>query len=105
MGFVYLLHFDRAYAHARHYLGYTENLAARLERHRAGNGARLVQVINQAGITWQCVRVWERADRELERRLKRQHNTARFCPLCRPEHLQRDRLRRRRNHNNSDCSQ
>ena len=40
MGLIYLLHFDRSYRHARHYLGYTENLDARLAAHRAGAAAR-----------------------------------------------------------------
>ncbi len=29
MGLIYLLHFERSYHHARHYLGYTEDLEAR----------------------------------------------------------------------------
>jgi hypothetical protein len=40
-GTVYLLHFDRPYKHARHYLGWTANLQARLDSHRAGHGARI----------------------------------------------------------------
>jgi hypothetical protein len=46
-GTVYLLHFDRPYRHARHYLGWTadETVDARLARHRAGGGARLIAVI------------------------------------------------------------
>ncbi len=47
---VYLLHFSEAYKHAKHYLGSADDLEARLERHRRGNGARLIQVIAQAGI-------------------------------------------------------
>jgi len=30
MGVIYLLHFQRSYRHARHYLGYTDDLDARL---------------------------------------------------------------------------
>ena len=37
-GIVYLLHFDRSYRHARHYIGFTQNL----EQHRAGRGSPLV---------------------------------------------------------------
>ena len=42
MGLIYLLHFQRSYRHARHYLGYTDDLAARLVAHRAGRGSPLV---------------------------------------------------------------
>jgi predicted GIY-YIG superfamily endonuclease len=49
-GTVYLLHFDRPLKHAKHYLGYANDLQARLEQHRSGNGARLIQVVQEAGI-------------------------------------------------------
>jgi len=95
---VYLLHFNQPYRHARHYLGHAaddstelaEVLDARLKQHAAGNGARLLQVITQAGITWQLARTlraepqaeaWP-GGRDLERRLKRQKNSPRLCPLC-----------------------
>ena len=35
-GYVYLLHFDQPYKHARHYLGYTVNVDQRLAMHAAG---------------------------------------------------------------------
>lgn len=78
---VYLLCFDRPYAHARHYLGIAEDLGARLEQHRRGAGARLLQVIAEAGIGWRLARTWD-GDRTLERRLKRQKNSPRLCPTC-----------------------
>lgn len=46
----YLLHFHTPFRHARHYLGTTNDLPARTARHQAGDGARLVEVITQAGI-------------------------------------------------------
>lgn len=49
-GTVYLLHFDRPYKHARHYLGWAKDLDARLEHHRAGTGARLLAVLKEHGI-------------------------------------------------------
>lgn len=81
MGTVYLLHFDRPYRHARHYLGYTDDLPARIERHLAGNGGRLLQVIKAAGIGFKVARTWE-GDRSLERRLKSWHKSAQLCPIC-----------------------
>lgn len=81
---VYLIHFDRRYQHAGHYCGWTENLAARLARHAAGDGARLLAVIHQADISWCLARVWP-GTRERERQLKRQGGAARRCPLCRTE--------------------
>ena len=56
-----------------------------MAQHRAGNGARLMEVIKDAGIEWKLVRVWP-GDRGLERRLKRRKNTPRrLCPVCRGE--------------------
>jgi predicted GIY-YIG superfamily endonuclease len=81
-GTVYLLHFARPYRHARHYLGYAEDLERRLARHRAGTGARLLEVISAAGITWRLVRTWS-GSRTLERRLKGRHSGVRLCPFCR----------------------
>jgi predicted GIY-YIG superfamily endonuclease len=81
---VYLLHFERPYRHARHYLGYAADLDMRLARHRAGRGARLVEVITEAGISFTLARTWE-GDRTMERRLKNRHASPRLCPLCRSE--------------------
>jgi len=87
---VYLIHFDRLYMPypgaqlrdcAGHYCGWTENLAARLARHAAGDGARLLAVVHQAGISWQLARIWP-GPRERERQLKRQGGASRRCPLC-----------------------
>jgi predicted GIY-YIG superfamily endonuclease len=84
-GTIYLLHFARPYRHARHYLGFAEDLEQRLAQHRAGRGARLVQVVLGAGIGFEVARTWK-GDRRLERRLKNQRNApARLCPICRGE--------------------
>ena len=82
VGTVYLLHFTRRYQHAGHYLGFSTDLAARLAEHAAGHGARLTQVVKDAGIGWTLTRVWPEATRGQERRLKNQHGAARFCPTC-----------------------
>ena len=81
-GIVYLLHFDRSYRHARHYIGFTQNLEQRLEEHRAGRGSPLIAAAIADGIDFQLAAIWE-GDRHDERRLHRQKNTrARLCPIC-----------------------
>jgi len=81
---VYLLHFQRPHRHARHYLGWSRDLDARIAAHRKGQGARLVEVIIEAGNDFTVARTWPGADRSKERRLKRQHNGPRHCPICNP---------------------
>ena len=78
---VYLIHFDEPYRHARHYLGVAQNLDNRLAEHRQGSGARLMQVVGEAGIGWQVARTWT-GDRKLERHLKNRHDAPGLCPLC-----------------------
>lgn len=80
-GMVYLLHFERRYHHAGHYMGWTTNLEERLKAHASGNGSRLVDVVTEAGIGWELARVWA-GGRELERKLKAQHHGPRLCPIC-----------------------
>jgi len=48
-GVIYLLHFDQPYKHAKHYTGWTEDLLHRLDRHAAGNGARLSRSSGKPG--------------------------------------------------------
>lgn len=82
-GTIYLLHFSQPYAHAKHYIGYASpgHLDSRLEEHRRGTGARLMQVIREAGIDFTVARTWE-GGRTRERQLKRQGGASRCCPLC-----------------------
>ena len=82
IGVVYLVHFTQPYRHARHYPGWTAGLGSRLAEHQAGRGARLLQVITQAGIGWTLARTWQ-GTRERERQLKRQGGASRRCPICR----------------------
>jgi predicted GIY-YIG superfamily endonuclease len=82
---VYLVHFTEPYRHARHYTGWTADLESRLAEHQAGRGARLLQVITQAGIGWTLARTWQ-GTRERERQLKRQGGASRRCPICRADH-------------------
>ncbi len=81
---VYLLHFSKPYKHAAHYIGYCrdDRLLDRLAEHDAGHGARLIEVIKAAGISFACVRTWP-GTRQDERRLKNWHKAAQLCPVCR----------------------
>lgn len=86
---VYLLHFHSPYRHARHYTGYArdaETFARRVEHHRKGSGARLMQVVTEAGIGFTVARVWDDGDRDKERRLKNSGGASRYCPICRGDH-------------------
>jgi predicted GIY-YIG superfamily endonuclease len=80
-GIIYLLHFSQPYKHAAHYIGFTTTLPARLDAHSKGAGARLLEVITQAGLSFQLARTWQ-GTRKTERALKNQKNAPRFCPMC-----------------------
>ena len=91
---VYLLHFEPAYVApigdtgrlklAGHYLGSCAgDPADRLADHLAGRGSPLVRAAVAAGCAVTVVRTW-RGGRLEERRLKRRHRHADYCPLCSP---------------------
>jgi len=78
----YLVHFSKPYRHAKHYLGWSSDIGKHLERHNRGEGARLMEVVRAAGISWTLVRTWPDADRSVEKRLKSHHGSVRLCPIC-----------------------
>ena len=82
-GTVYVLHFEPAYRHARHYVGWTAGTVAdRLATHLQGAGSPLIRAAVAAGVTVSVARSMS-GTRALERRLKRWHKTSQFCPTCR----------------------
>lgn len=89
---VYLLHFDRPYKHARHYLGYSrtmEGVERRIAVHRAatpgdGQNHRLLSIIREAGITFTVAKIWPEATRQDERQWKKGASRRR-CPICQAE--------------------
>ena len=88
-GFVYLVCFDARIGDvsnpkgaAGHYLGWADDVAARMAEHRAGRGARILAACVERGIAFDVVRTWADVDRAFERRIKRQHNALRLCPRC-----------------------
>lgn len=87
-GTVYLLHFidpatgeSARYRHAGHYTGWALDLATRLAKHEDGRGARLLEVIRDAGLGWKLARTWP-GDRKRERQIKNQGGASRHCPEC-----------------------
>jgi len=81
-GTVYLLHFDEPYKHARHCIGWTRDVDARLDDHRAGSGARLLRVLKDNGIGFTLARTWIGVSRARERQIKKQGGASRCCPMC-----------------------
>lgn len=83
-GTIYLLHFDKPYKHAKHYIGWTTDLNTRIAVHESGKGdcGRLIAVIKAAGIGFQLARVWTEATRDFERILKNRKCAPRLCPIC-----------------------
>ena len=86
MGSCYLLHFDKPYKHAKHYLGYVDGdddaINERTILHYNGQGANLTKVIKEAGIGFTIARTWHNVDRHFERQLKIQGGHSRKCPIC-----------------------
>lgn len=91
---VYLIHCSAPVAPprpARHYLGFVHGtgaaglraVARRLERHRRGDGGRMLRACNLRGIRYDVVRTWPDGDQALENRLKRGKNHPQLCPECR----------------------
>lgn len=95
---VYLLCFaDNPVAHAKHYLGYADDVSRRVAEHRNGTGSKLTRALIDAGGDFIVSWVWEDADRDFEAKLKhrtrrwdaangcfrsRGTNVGRYCPTC-----------------------
>ena len=85
-GVLYLLCFRERLGTERHsikhYIGFARDLDARLERHRAGQGAKITQALLDRGIEWDVAAVWP-GNRGVENELKL-HSATRICPRCTP---------------------
>jgi hypothetical protein len=87
MGQIYLLHFDKPYKYAKHYLGYVDgdtkdDIYKRIDHHKNGSGARLMKIIKEAGIGFEIARTWQNVDRNYEIRIKNNGSSTRQCPIC-----------------------
>lgn len=81
---VYLIHFDKKFHHACHYIGFCEEgrLSPRMEKHMRGEGSFLMKAVTKAGIKWSLVRIWPGETRTFERSLKNYKKSSHFCPIC-----------------------
>lgn len=123
---LYLLCLAEPLAHARHYMGYADNIARRVAEHKAGrSGARIPTAAHRAGIAMRLVRVWPGLTEADEARLKdrrmrkpspamrksqksgkRGGSVLQYCPDCGPPHRERQAARareRRRERRESDA--
>lgn len=82
---VYLIHFEKPYYRAQHYIGYTKDINARLIIHWKGNGSPLLKAVKKAGIKYSVVRMWGDADGNFERKLKKRKKARELCPICNPK--------------------
>lgn len=83
---IYLVHFERPFGHAKHYLGFTDlTLRERFARHKSlakiRRGSALLRAVLEAGIGFKVVRIWPAGDRNEERRMKGNGKSWR-CPVC-----------------------
>lgn len=81
---VYLIHLDTPLAHAQHYIGFAYDIPRRVQAHAKGQGARMLQVCVERGITFRLARIWQGQSRAWERRLKNRRNARVLCPVCNP---------------------
>ena len=83
---VYLLHFSPPYKHAKHYMGFAEDIDRRIEQHRAGTGTSMPWTIVSSVFRLILAPIWPGADRSTERRLKKRKESPRLCPICGEDH-------------------
>lgn len=99
MYLLYIIHFGRAFHHARHYVGTTaKSLAERLQVHRSGHGSCLTRAVVRAGIDLESIHLinsyGNRNDvRTAEIFVKRRHEAAMLCPKCAPDEQKKAYLR------------
>ena len=81
-GIVYILHLERPFGHARHYIGYTKSwmhFLNRMEEHYMGRRSIFMSHVRDAGIGFSISRVYYDATRDFERYLKNMNSTGLYC--------------------------
>lgn len=85
-GTIYVLHFEPAYEHAKHYIGYTtKGGEARADEHVGGRGSPLVRAATARGCTVTLAAEFPGTPTD-ERKLKNRKNARSICPRCRPDY-------------------
>ena len=82
---IYILHFSKKVAgHAQHYVGFTKDSDRRLKEHLncQQSGSPLVKAAIERGYKVEVANTFD-GDRKVEKQIKRQKNTSRFCSICR----------------------
>jgi hypothetical protein len=85
---IYVLHFEPAFGHARHYIGFTTDPEPdrRVREHLScsAKGNPLVKAAVKSGSSVTLAHVFSGSgiDRNFERSLKNRADTARWCPCC-----------------------
>ena len=82
---VYLIHFDRPFGHAQHYVGVTNgDPSERFKTHVGYPDVNLLKHAKAAGVQFQLARVWLQVPRYFEMKLKSRGKRP-ICPVCRAE--------------------
>ncbi|MBD3387428.1 MAG: hypothetical protein GF414_00605 [Candidatus Altiarchaeales archaeon] len=107
-GYVYVIHLNRPFRHAKHYIGYTTDIVRRMTHHSLGHrdSSHFMKAVCRAGIRWSVTMVQSFEDAKeavcFEKKLKRDKRSSLHCPLCKTAELERgrraarDRMRRLR---------
>ena len=84
VGNVYLLHYEKPIRGKKHYLGFTmKKVAMRLQEHNSGwYGSQMTNLAVQNGSECVLARTWEGVSVQFEKKLKREKNLKRHCPIC-----------------------
>lgn len=86
---IYILHFQRPFKHAKHYVGFVDGglaaLESRLQYHESGRGNPLVAAVVAAGIPYTVAAFLPGPSnsRDEERKIKNRGSACRCCPICR----------------------
>ncbi len=83
-GTVYLLHFKgKVSGQMQHYVGFTYRADTRFQKHLSGCGqAQFTELAAKRGIDCILAKTWDDVLPEFERKLKREKNFKRHCPIC-----------------------
>ena len=83
---VYVIHLEQPLGHARHYIGYADNIARRVQEHLDCRGGRLLCAAVRKDIPFEVVRIYPGEGRSFEKRLKLSKVGGRYCPVCIPRY-------------------